>query len=296
MSVHAPAHAPQQSNALAGTALGVVAVAAGVAPWIAAGGILPVQNLWRTEVQRFQMPFSLLPVSQYYATSMFVLIVMGGVFAGVARRLLARTWKAWPIALGVLIGHVVAVTQSFIADARGLDLDDSRAWWYLGGLLFGAIIAVGFAQVGYWLIARPSNGPAALGIALAAVPFAGWIGMWAQLLSGTTGVPQGIILLLRWVPAIVVGLALAWCGAVPATRLIVWLLGLSALWIVPAAFTAIQYALGSRVLAGDLSEMAAAGMQVFPAALAVGWLPVVVATAIGVVGAALTAILRRQRG
>ncbi|MFC4138569.1 MULTISPECIES: hypothetical protein [unclassified Microbacterium] len=296
MSVHAPAHAPQQSNALAGTALGIVAVAAGIAPWIAGGGILPVQNLWRTEVQRFQMPFSLLPVSQYYATSMFVLIVMGGVFAGLARRILARTWAAWPIALGVLIGHIVVVTQSFIADARGLDLDDKRAWWYLGGLLAGAIIAVGFAQVGYWLISRPSSGPAALGIALAAVPLAAWIGMWVQLLSGPMGIPQGVLLVLRWLPAVVVGLALAWCGVMPPTRLIVWFLGLSALWIAPAAFTAVQYALGSRVLAGDLSEMASAGMQVFPAALAIGWLPVVVAAVIGVVGAALAAILRRQRG
>ncbi|UJP09355.1 hypothetical protein L2X99_13050 [Microbacterium sp. KUDC0406] len=296
MSVHTPAHAPQQSNALAGTALGVVGVAAGIAPWIAAGGILPVQNLWRTEVQKFQMPFSLLPVSQYYATSMFVLIVMGGVFAGLARHILARTWAAWPIALGVLIGHAVAVTQSFIADARGLNLDDTRSWWYLGGLLFGAIVAVGFAQVGYWLISRPSSGPAALGIALAAVPFAAWIGMWVQLLSGPMGIPQGVLLVLRWLPALVVGLALAWCGGWPPARLIVWVIGLSALWIVPPAFTAIQYALGSRVLAGDLGEMAEAGMQVFPAALAIGWMPVVVAAVIGVVGAALSAIIRRQRG
>jgi hypothetical protein len=295
MTAHAPAHAPQQSNRLAGFALGVVAVAAGITPWIAGGGILPVQNLWRTEVQRYQMPFSLLPVSQYYATSMFVLIVMGGVFAGLARHFIAQTWAAWPISLGVLVGHFAAVGQSFVADARGLNLDDSRAWVYLIGLLGGAIVAIGIAQIGFWLIARPSSAPASLGIALAAVPFTAWIAQWVSLFGGMSGYPAFISDVLRWMPAVIVGLALAWCGVRPASRLVVWLLSLSALWLTPAMFAAIQYALGSRVLQGDLSQMADAGTQVLPLALSVGWMPVVVALAIGVTGTVLVAVTRRPR-
>lgn len=295
MTAPAPAHASQPSNRLAGFTLGVVAVAAGVTPWIASGGILPVQNLWRTDVQHYQMPFSLLPVSQYYATSMFVLIVMGGVFAGLARHFIAPTWAAWPISIGVLTGHVIAVVQSFVADARGLDLDDPRAWLYLSGLLGGAIVAIGIAQIGYWLIAAPTTAPAALGVALAAVPFAAWLAQWVALFDGVTGAPAFISMALRWLPAIIVGIALAWCGVRPAGRLLVWLLALSALWLTPALFTTIQYALGMRVLQGDLSMMAEAGSQVFPQALAVGWMPVVVAFAIGVIGAVLVAALRRSR-
>lgn len=90
--------------------------------------------------------------------------------------------------------------------------------------------------------------------------------------------------MLRWVPVVIVVVALIWCGVRPLSRLVVWAAGLFALWMLPAVFTALSYALGMRVLDGDLREMAQAAAQVFPMALEVEVLPVGVALVIAVVG------------
>lgn len=58
-------------------------------------------------------------------------------------------------------------------------------------------------------------------------------------------------------------------------------------------FTAVSYALGMRVLDGDLREMAQAAGQVFPMALGVEVLPVVVAAVSAVVGTIVFQIWRR---
>ncbi|WP_353115016.1 hypothetical protein [Microbacterium sp.] len=292
-----PAHAAprHQSNGLAGVALGVVSVAVGIMPWLASGGILPLQNLWTDGTLPNEMPFALLPVSQYYAVTMFVLLLLGGVFAGLARRAFARSWAAWPIGLGVLIGHIVVVVQSFVADAKGLDLGDARAVLYLGGLIGIAVVGILVAQLAFWMCTARSTGVAALGTALAAVPFANWVGLWVNDAAGISGAPEWILLALRWLPAVVVGLALVWCGLRPPVRLIVWLVSLGALWLVPAAFGAVQYGLGMRVLQGDIAEMMQASAQVFPQMLAVEWMPVVVAAGIAAVGTALRAVIGRNR-
>lgn len=91
-------------------------------------------------------------------------------------------------------------------------------------------------------------------------------------------------------------MTLAWCGVRPLVRLIVWVVGLLAVWIVPALFTAIMYALGSRVFDGDLGMMAEAGTQVFPQAIAVLWQPAVVALVIGVVGVVVRMLVARAPG
>lgn len=289
----AAASSHRSAHVLPGFALGVVATAVGLSPWIARGGILPLQNLWEGATADMRMPFVLLPVSQDEATTMFVILVMGGVFAGLARRTFTSHWAAWPIALGALLGQVLAVVQSFAAVATGLDLADQRAALYFSGLLAGAIASVAFAQAGFWLTSRAAVGPASLGIALAAVPFAVWIGAWMSALAGIGGYSQEIGVALRWLPSIVVGLALAWCGVRPPARLIVWVLGLAALWGTPAVFTAVGYVRGSRVIAGDPAIWTDAAMQILPQALQEGMWPVLVALVIGVVGAALRAVLRR---
>lgn len=45
--------------------------------WVG-GGRLPVQNLWHERTPAEAMPFSLLPLSQYYALSIFVMLLLGG--------------------------------------------------------------------------------------------------------------------------------------------------------------------------------------------------------------------------
>lgn len=279
-------------------AVGVLAGVLGILPALLDGGRLPLQNLWARQTMPDDMPFALLPVSQYSATTVFALLLMGGVFAGLAVREVSRHRRlsVWAAALGVLLVHVVAVLQSFTVVAVGLGLTsgttDARAVVYFAGMLAGAAVSVLLGQLGFWLTSRRAVALVSLGVSLAAVPFVTWFATGFAEVAGPGGVPQALSLAWRWLPAVIVGLALAWCGIRPLRRLAVWAMSLLALWVTPALFTAASYALGMRVLNGDLAEMAQAGMQVFPMALAVGGWPVVVAAGIGAAGAGLTRVVR----
>lgn len=284
------ATAPSRAgSAPAGFAVGLVAAVVGLLPWLIGGGRLPLQNLWATEVRPEDMPFALLPVNQYYAVTVFVLILMGGVFAGLAVHVVARSRRVsvWPAAVGLLLVHVVVVAQSFTVVARGLGLGvsaDSRSVVYFTGMLGGAIVAVLLAQGGLWLISRRSAGPITLAIGLWAVPFGLWIGQALMTLCGSSGVPSFAIEMMRWLPALIVGVALVWCGVRPARRIAVWLVVLAAVWVTPALFTTVQYTLGIRATYGDLAEMMSVARPVFPSAMADQIPPALAALAIAVVG------------
>ncbi|MFB7249295.1 hypothetical protein [Microbacterium sp. NPDC056234] len=270
-------------------AIGVAGAVLGLLPWVVAG-TLPLQNLWATEVMPEAMPFVLLPLSQYSVTMLFSLVLLGGVFAGVAVRVARRrrALSLWPAALGVAFVHVFAALQSFLVLAGGLGLAGgsagSRAVLYFGGLLGGTIVAALMAQLGLWMTSRSSVAMSPFGIALAAVPFAGWVTRWFGAFAGPMGPPPFISLVGYWLPAIIVGAALVWCGVRPPSRLVVWTVALLSVWVVPALFTAIGYGLGMRVLQGNLADMAEASVQLFPLALAEMWWPAVLAAAIAVVG------------
>ena len=280
---------PRASHRILAFAIGAAGAVLGLLPWIVSGA-LPVQNLWATQTEPSSMPFVLLPLSQYYATMLFSLVLLGGVFAGLAVRVARRqrAVSAWPAALGVALVHAIAGVQSFTVLAGGLGLTDgtgdARAAPYFGGMLGGTVIAVLLAQFGLWMTTRASVAVASLGIALAAVPFGTWVVRWFGAFAGPTGPWTFVSGMGYWLPAVVVGAALVWCGVRPVGRLAVWAIGLLSLWIVPAVFTAIGYGLGMRVLQGDVREMAEASMQVFPSALAEMWRPVVLAVLIAVVG------------
>ncbi|MGW9159145.1 hypothetical protein [Microbacterium sp. NPDC055665] len=281
-------------------AIGVGGGVLGILPWLVGGGMLPLQNLWAAATMPEDMPFVLLPLSQYFATLLFSVLLLGGVFAGFALHFVARrrAVAVWPAALGVLLVHVIAVMQSFAVLAGGLGLGrggDSRAMLYFAGLLGGVVAAILLSQLGFWMTSRRSVGVVALGVVLAAVPFGNWISRFFVAVTGEVSPPLFLPDLLRWLPAVVVGAALVWCGVRPAWRIVVWVAGLLALWILPALFTAIQYGLGMRVLDGNLPEMAQAAVQVFPMVLAEVWLPVVVALVIGVVGTVVRMVVERDR-
>ncbi|WP_164234098.1 hypothetical protein [Microbacterium hydrocarbonoxydans] len=278
--------------------IGVGGGVLGLLPWLVGGGRMLLQNLWTVYVPPEQMPFVLLPVSQYSALLLFSLVLIGGVFVGLAVRLVGRGMAAWPGSMGLLLVHVVATVQSFIVLHGGLGLDgggDPRATVYFAGMLGGTILTVLLAQLAFWMTSRRSAGVAALGVALAAVSFANWAMRWVVAFTGEALVPMWITSVARWVPAVVVGLALVWCGVRPLWRLVVWAVALLALWIVPALYTALSYGLGMRVLDGDVPEMLRAAAQVFPMALAIEWLPVVVAAGIGVVGTVGRMLVGRLR-
>lgn len=280
-------------------AIGVGGGILGLLPWFVGGGILPLQNLWATETMAEDMPFVLLPLSQYSAMLLFVLVLIGGVFAGIAVHVLARrrAVAAWPASVGVLLVHLIAAVQSFAVLGGGLELGggDSRTTVYFGGLLGGTIAAVLLAQVGFWMTSRRSVGIAAFGVALAAVPFGTWFTRWFVAVTGEAFASAVLSDVGRWLPAAVVGGALIWCGVRPLRRLVVWVVSLLMLWVLPALFGALQYGLGMRVLDGDIPEMMRASVQVFPMMLTVGWLPVIVALVIAVVGTVVRMSVARDR-
>ncbi|QMU96904.1 hypothetical protein FVO59_06465 [Microbacterium esteraromaticum] len=287
----AAAPRPARISLVVGTVASVVLL---FPSWVG-GGRLPLQNLWHERTMPEDMPFSLLPLSQYYALSIFVMLLLGGVVAGFVVRVLRA--RPWPAALGVLLVQVIVTVQSFAVLGNGLGIADgsagAREVLYFGGMLGGVLVGMLLAQVGCWMASRRTVALPALAAALSAVPVGSWIGFAIASFNPITGYPQEVGMVLRWVPAVTVAAALIWCGVRPLSRLVVWVVGLLALWVLPAVFTAVSYALGMRVLDGDLREMAQAAGQVFPMALGVEVLPVVVAAVSAVVGTIVFQIWRR---
>lgn len=282
--------------------VGVVASAVMLFPSWVGGGRLPLQNLWQQQTLPEDMPFALLPISQYYALNIFGMLLLGGTVAGLATHLLARRrpMRVGLVAAGVLLVHVIVTVQAFAVLADGLGLTrgapGARESLYFGGMLGGVIVGIVLAQLALWLTSRQSVTPVALGIVLSAVPIANWIGTAITAFTTYMGYPQFIADVLRWLPAVIVGLTLVWCGVRPAGRLVVWVVGPLAVWLLPAVSTALSYVLGSRVLLGDLGVMADAATQVFPMALGVLWQPAVVALGIGVVGTLGRMLIARRPG
>lgn len=288
--------------ALIGILVGIVGGLIGLAPHLVGGGRLPLQNLWADGGGPGGMPFVLLPVSQYFITTILSMLVIGGVVAGLAVRLMAlrRAVPAWAASLGLLLLHAVAIAQSFVVAAGGIRAAESggtRATLYIAGLLGGTIAVALLAQVGFWLTSRASTGPVALGIALAAVPFGSWGAAFvASVVNLNVGESTLVVgHLSRWLPVIVVGLALGWCGILPLRRLAVWAVGLLALWVLPGLLTAVQYALGSRAMYNDVPGMISSAQNVFVMTLTMNVWPIVVALVLAVIVALVAAAVRRSR-
>ncbi|MCD2170749.1 hypothetical protein LPW41_13690 [Microbacterium sp. JC 701] len=88
---------------------------AGLLPWLLTGPFLPLQNLGEGQDPAKVGPFVMLPYSQYAITTIIVLLVVGGVFAGIIARArrsrpgLARSFAALG---GLVIVQVVAIVQT----------------------------------------------------------------------------------------------------------------------------------------------------------------------------------------
>lgn len=276
--------------------VGVAAAAFALVPSWVGGARLPLQNLWHAQTMPDDMPISLLPLSQYYALNIFVMLLLGGVIAGLVVRW--RRLRPGMAALAVLAVHVIVAVQSFAALAGGHGLLDgsagSRELLYFAGMLGGVVAGIGLAQLGCWMASRRSVALPALAVALSAVQVASWIGVLFVSFNPIYGYPPEVGMILRWVPSVIVAAALIWVGVRPLARLVVWVVGLLVLWMLPAVFTAISAGLGMRVLQGDLREMALVAGQIFPLALAETTLPVVVAVVLAVVGTAVRMLVAKR--
>lgn len=249
--------------------IGLLAGLLGLAPWLVTGAQLPLQNLWGTEVLPQQMPLSFLPLSQYELTTLVALMTVGGAAAGLAVRLWSparRRLATWCAAAGVLAVQATAAIQAFTVLSGGL-AGGTTSGVYFAGLLAGVTAAIAASLVALLLLASKSRALTALGIGLVAVPFGSWVGEWVENVAGAGSVPPAALTLLRWLPAILVGVALGWCGLRPARRAVVWLLDLALLWVVPAVFISVNYVLATRVPERDPQELALMVRQILTATL-----------------------------
>lgn len=116
--------------------------------------------------------------------------------------------------------------------------------------------------------------------------------------DGLSPLASALVTTLRWMPAVLVGAVIAWCGFRTIGRVVAVVVSIAALWIGPAFFTAVGNAAGSRNLAHNPLEMLDYGVGVFWAALGtVDYVvpTLLVAMIIGAFGAATRAIVRRRR-
>jgi hypothetical protein len=286
-------------DAALGWLLGLLAGLLGLAPWLITGAQLPLQNLWGAEVLPDRMPVSLLPLSQYELTTLVALLTTGGAAAGLA----VRSWNpsrrrlaAWCAASGVLAVQFTAAVQSFTVLDGGLT-DGTMAGIYFAGLLAGVIGCIAASLVAFLLLSSRRRALVALGAGLMAVPAASWAVGWVVGFVGHINIPAAVPTVARWIPALIVGCALAWCGLRPLRLAVVWLADLALLWMVPALFISVSYVLGTRALAGDLQEMLLMSRQILAATLGPdgGALPtVVLALAVGLAGLGIRSVAGRR--
>ncbi|WP_134324887.1 hypothetical protein [Cumulibacter soli] len=280
-----------------GIAIGVLAAFVGLLPQLFNGARLPLQNLWTTDSAA--MPFALLPLNQYYILQVLIMQLVGGLVAGVAARALQHRVPRLAASLGVLGIHLVATLQVAVVLADGLGIAtsyaDDRALLYFFGMLGIALLGTGLGQAIFWLTQSKSVPICAVGLLASAVPIASWINYVVVVF---TGVGEGMSTwnsVTHWLPAVIVGLVLAWCGVRPLARIAVWVAGLVILWLVPPLFIAIPYSLGTRWVGTDISDALASGVDVFGAALWQDGRPLLVALVIAIAGTIVFTLVNHTR-
>ena len=277
---------------------GVVAAVLGLLPWLITGLRLPLQNLWATEVLPGRMPIALLPFSQYQLSLILGMIIFGSALAGLFTRAMPTEDRGramrW-VGGGVLLIFVGAGVQTTVVLLRGL-ADESRTELYLAVLVALTLLAIVVGLMALALLAIAPVPGASIGATLGAMA----AGIWLNALifpsrSVGTEVNTRLLGYATWVPAILVGLVLAWCGLNSVGRVVAWVVDLLLLWIIPAGLTAMSYGTGSRVLARNPVEMLSASGQVFrlahgPAGISLRL--AMVAFVIGVIGWVLRRLVR----
>jgi len=275
--------------------IGIVAAIVGLIPWLITGMRLPLQNLWATDSLPGRTPIALLPFSQYTLVLLISLLLIGAAIAGIAGRALpARRRGIALLALtgGVLVVQLIALIQTAVTVSRGLR-GGSQSNLYLIVIVGGAVLSilVGIGLIA--LIARAPKAGALIGLSVAAVAFSSWLtGLFFPIGSVFTASPLTSLLsqATRYSPAVLIGIAIAWCGVGSVGRAMAAIVSLLLLWVGMTAVIAVNNALGSRALAHDPAQMLDQASGVFRSALVVPelWLPTV-GLAVGVAAVGLVA-------
>lgn len=296
-----PGRGPRSQPASFGVGLliGMGAVLVSLLPWIVQGMRLPLQNLWNTQTLPGDMPLTVLPLSQYQLLTLIAIQLTAGVLAGLVLHWWhpeQRTSARAGVLLGVVAAQLLGAAQSLLTLNRGLSEGRLATAYQLGltALLGGSIVIAAVAVI---LLSARSQPVAALGLGMGAVLLGGWVSFAVSASVGAYGVLGSTALsVLSWVPAVLAGVALVWAGRRLPAVIGVWLVTLLLLWLLPAFFTGIQYALGQR-LTVDPAELWDMFSSVFAQALqhGLGGRRVLLAALIGVVGLALRALIGRTR-
>lgn len=280
--------------------LGVAAAIAGLLPWLVTGMRLPLQNLWATETLPDRMPVVLLPFSQYSLTLIAALLVTGAAAAAIVARTTRRRQPRGGVVavfVTVLATHVIAAAQTATVVRTGLD-DRGASDLYFAAVLAVVVLAILVGAAVFWLIAVAPRAGALIGLSIAAILFGAWInGLLDPFATQPVEAISAILGLTRWVPPILVGVAIAWCGVGTIGRVIAAVSSLLLLWVAPALITGVTSAAGSRVLAGAPAEMLdqaarVTGMALFLPELALP--PLIVAIIVAGLGLVVSARVRRR--
>jgi hypothetical protein len=241
------------------------------------------------------MPIILLPLSQYSAVVAVALLLVGSAIGGIVGRAVTvrHPGSAWAALVGgVLLVQVVALVQTTVVLWNGLSRG-TPSTIYLSALVGGRVVAILLGIGVLTLISRAPKAGAMIGLSIAAIALSSWLsGLFFPVNGFATASPLTATLggVMRYAPAVAMGVAIAWCGIQTVGRVIAAIAGLLLLWVGPAVVTAVSAAIGSRVLAHYPSEMLDYGVGVLSSALTMPelWLTTlalaIVVAAIGLVG------------
>ncbi len=257
--------------------IGVVGAIVGLLPWLATGARMPVQNIWDSSGPPEHMPLTLMPLSQYHVVSAVALVVVGSGIAGIvvrwsaARGKHAQRWWVWA---GAAIVQVVALTQASVALHSGLE-STTRAQIYLWGMVAGVAVGIGVGCAVLFGMASRSVPATTVAVTFAALALMHWLPV---LLRSLTGANLSTYSILRvgqsasiWIPALIIGAVVGWCGARNVRRTAAAIAALVSLWVVPSLVSAFEYAVGTGVYLQYPGELLPAGGRVFVESLTGSW-------------------------
>lgn len=303
VSAETPIAAPARPAPMtwwASVLIGIAAAVVGLLPWIVSGMRLPLQNLAAGDAAI--QPIVLLPFSQYELITIIGLLVTGSAVGGItARALHARLPRGGATLLfaGVLAVQLIAVIQTTVA-VRGVLEARPESVLYLATMIADAVLAILLGALVFFLVALAPRAGALVGLSMAAITTGYWLGTLLLPSGGVLMQPElalGISSVLRWVPPVLVGVAIAWTGVNTIGRILAVLFSLVVLWIAPALTTAVFNAFGNQVLLHEPATVIQYGITVFFSAatmpdLVLPW--IVVALVVAAVGLLIRWMLRAR--
>lgn len=297
---------PRPLHAAWAVLIGLVGAVVGVVPWLLTDMTLPLQNIWEDRNALPEaMPTALLPLSQYYLVASAAMVVVGAAFAGAIARLVSsrgRPVRMWLVVVSAIAVQGIALAQTTWALQGGLE-DSSRARVYLYGMVAGICVAIAIGALVTVAIGKAGVAATTIAITVTALALTQWLPVLVnpigELPTYDIDRPAIVREAQRWLPFVMVGAAVGWCGIETVRRALASVFSLMSLWVGSAAIVAFNYAIGSRIYLQNPSELIPAATDVFRMALTSFELPrhmavtVVIAVIVAVIVAVMLYGLRR---